>query len=338
MLSRTASMKAVRAALEMLEEHAVRKSIVEDGFTRVDPMDLAQRYGITVFARKLEKLLGAFLREDDDQCGIILNTERSTGMIHMTCAHELGHFSLGHLTTADERLDYSDSDSEQEQSADQFAYALVAPAWLTAHLIKTRNWASMLSSPWVVYQLSLRMGLSYEATISTLSRQRKIPPATAISLRRTSPISMKRRLAPPGREVNGKNDVWVLNPADRDCILQPKPTDHFVFALPDHGSAGYLWSVEDAAAEGYAIKPLPMTNITEFPPSDEVWVGGIQEVYFELELQEKKVPVSVSLQESQPWSRTSKPADEVKLHAAYEEIQPGLAPANKKRWLENFHQ
>ena len=127
----------MRLAGEILENSGTR-SRVENGYTRVDPIAIAESEGIDVMARPLDKLLGAFLREE--RVGILLNNQRPSGMFHMTCAHELGHFYLGHLTSTDEHLDYRSDASEAELEADQFAYALMAPLWLIARVLKAQGW------------------------------------------------------------------------------------------------------------------------------------------------------------------------------------------------------
>lgn len=118
MLSRAESLKATKAAAQVLDDFAVRDAVLNGGFTRVDPIDLAEQAGLHVMCRPMEHLLGAFIRQE--QPGILLNTQRSAGMIHMTCAHELGHYFLNHATTVDEHLDYgtgADSTSSRRTSS-----------------------------------------------------------------------------------------------------------------------------------------------------------------------------------------------------------------------------
>ena len=330
MLSRSEIFKATRYATQLLEDFEVRESVLSGGFTRVDPIDLAQRAGVHVMCRPLNQLLGAFIREE--QPGILLNTQRSAGMIHMTCAHELGHFFLNHTTTADERLDYGRNASKHEQQADQFAYALVGPSWLLAHVVRARAWAGKLEDPQVVYQLSLRLGLSYEATVWTLLRQRKIEPRAARHLAAQKPINIKRSLLPAGQALAARQDVWVLGAADRDSILQPRAEDRFLLSLPDHGSAGFLWEAEDAQAAGYTLRPLPVG------PADkaQVWVGGEQHVLFDVQVSDQSPAMRLDLKERQPWQPDVPAADEVKMVAAFEQIDLGLAPDSKKRLIEGF--
>lgn len=330
MLSRTEILKVTKSAARVLDDFDIRNSVLHDGFTRVDPVRLAERAGVHVMYRPLNKLLGAFIRET--QPGILLNTQRSAGMIHMTCAHELGHFFLNHATTADERLDYGKGAGKHELEADQFAYALIAPAWLLAHVVRTRGWGPKLHDPRVVYQLSLRLGLSYEATVWTLVRQKKIDSSTANQLKTQRPIAIKRSMLPPDQTVDASQDVWVLNLADRDCVLQPRVGDRFLMTLPDHGSTGFLWEAQDVRAAGYTLRSLAVEPARD----DQVWVGAEQQVFFEVEVEGFPSQVQLDLHERQPWQTFSPTSAELTVVAQFESVDEGLASNSRKRLIEDF--
>lgn len=330
MLSRAESLRVTKAAAQVLDDFAVREAVLAGGFTRIDPIALAERAGVHVMCRPMHQLLGAFIREE--QPGILLNTERSAGMIHMTCAHELGHYFLNHASTADERLDYGKGASKHEHEADQFAYMLVAPAWLLAHVVRERDWAPYLGDPRTVYQLSLRLGLSYEATVWTLLRQRRIEASTANRLSGQKPIAIKRSLVPPELPLVAGQDVWILNRADRNCVLQPRAGDRVLLALPDHGSAGLLWQANDAEKAGYTLRPLPLESITH----PEVLVGGVQQVLFEVEVGAPPGRVELEVQERKPWLAAAPAADEVKVATQFETIEKGLTRETKRRLIEGI--
>jgi Zn-dependent peptidase ImmA (M78 family) len=98
-----ALMVAARRATEVLDEFEAKKRI-EAGYTRIDAEQIASASDVVVMYRKLELLLGGFLREDGIP-GIIVNWDRPRGLVHMTCAHELGHFALGHESSSDTTVD-----------------------------------------------------------------------------------------------------------------------------------------------------------------------------------------------------------------------------------------
>ena len=215
---------------------------IQSGFSRIDPMLLAQDQDVPVMlTEQLDKLLGAFLREG--RPGIIVNSDRPIGMMHMTCAHELGHYFLGHVSTHDEHIDYGDTDSVTEQEANQFAYQLMAPMWLVVRTVKAKGWSrTNLIQPAVVYQLSLRLGISYTAMAWALARLKLITHAQASALCFAKPKALKENMLPPGGALDRTADVWVLGSRDKDWIIEPRCTDPFgwnnpaVDECPPHGT------------------------------------------------------------------------------------------------------
>ena len=133
-----ALMAAARRATEVLEEFEARKRI-DAGYTRIDAEQIASAADVVVMYRKFELLLGGFLVEDGTP-GIIVNWDRPRGLVHMTCAHELGHFELGHESTSDTTVDVSKNAALVERTANQFAYALLAPSWLVSQTMRRQRW------------------------------------------------------------------------------------------------------------------------------------------------------------------------------------------------------
>lgn len=303
------------------------------GYTRVDPVGLAENAGVAVMARPLDRLLGAFLREGEP--GILLNIQRPIGLLHMTCAHELGHFYLGHDTTADEMIDYREDASIYELEADQFAYALMTPAWLLAHVLKARRWAGQsIQSPQIVYQLSLRLGISYTATVWSLHRRNILTMPAAQRLARFAPGQLKRQIALGLGEVGADSDIWLLSPQDRDAVLEPRPNDRFIVEVPNHLTAGYLWSLDQALSEGYSLKPIASAPADV---TDDAVVGRVdRSSQYLLEASAKatagsSAPQPVALRETQPW-RGVRPGDAgFSMRTQFEHIRPGLTEVGRGR-------
>lgn len=345
MIQRDAALRVARLAGEILENSGTR-SRVESGYTRVDPIAIAESEGIDVMARPLDKLLGAFLREE--RVGILLNNQRPSGMFHMTCAHELGHFYLGHLTTTDEHLDYRSDASDAELEADQFAYALMAPLWLIARVLKAQGWGwNSMRYPSILYQLSLRLGLSYSATLWSLVRLKKLDSNAAKILAKLQPAEIKLALIPQGAVLEANQDVWCVGPRDKDFILEPRPNDRIVTDLPSHAAAGYLWSVNEARGEGYTLEPLTIDSSrrTATTSSGDVLIGGAPTIHYELkftptnEASVPTAPMKVAFQETQPW-RSTDPEDSTKfsLQTKFEILKKGLSAGSRERLVQGANE
>lgn len=230
-----------RTALKAVRSLSLDQKIRPDE-TRIDPWRVADEAGVEIILRPLETLLGAYM--NDETPGILLNSQRPTGQIQMTCAHELGHHFLGHGTSTDETLDYGNNAGTIELEADAFAYHLLMPNWLLSRTLDDRKLDSQkMSNPLEIYQLSLRLGVSYLALINQLSKRRVIQPDSARALRKIRPIAIKKQLAGNTLPIDSYSDVWLLTKEDEGKILCPKAGDAFVIGSPSHAAAGFSWAL-----------------------------------------------------------------------------------------------
>lgn len=318
-----------------ISEAANTKQRVTSGYARVDPLELAEQAGVVVMARPLDRLLGAFLRED--RSGILLNSERPVGMVHMTCAHELGHFHLGHLSTADEHVSYGTASEASEQEANQFAYQLLIPLWLVTHAMRRKGWGrSDLLHADVVYQLSLRLGVSYSAMVWGLHRLKMLPPAEAGAMAAIQPKLLKQ-YALSASEANsvGNSDVWMLDIRDKDWVIEPRSTDRFMVQLPSHATAGYLWTADELRGEGFTLKPVTVDIHSNPARRGPPRVGGSASDLYLLNHADGEASsnerTSAHLLEGQPWDGDSPPNNQVALAMEFEHFSIGLSKGTKAR-------
>jgi hypothetical protein len=273
MATRASLLNAATKASQVIDSTGMLDRVARDGYTRIDPFVIASHHQLPVMLRPLDQLLGAYIGGENP--GVLVNSARPAGLVHMTCAHELGHYFLDHPTTSDERLDYGSSAASIEQEADTFAYHLLAPRRLVVRIATAKKWTSRtLPDPSVVYQLSLRLGMSYLAMVWTLLSHRLVSYKDAETLAQTKPRDIKRAVLPE-LEKGFEGDVWLLNKLDEPFILEPRATDRFVVELPNHLTSGFQWTAEQVREHGFTLEPLqlPTTSSTTVG-SDEPFVAG----------------------------------------------------------------
>jgi Zn-dependent peptidase ImmA (M78 family) len=323
-------------ANEVYNDSGAAARIEKEGYTRVDPFWISAQAGVTVMLRPLDKLLGAFLRQDAP--GILVNSERSAGLIHMTCAHELGHFFMGHDTTADEKIDYGAKANRMEQEADWFAYQLLTPRVLLANVLKRKGWSiQSLRDPQVLYQLSLRLGISYTAAAWSLYRQKLFDRPTVDSMLEIQPADIKRELV-GDRFLDPRKEVWLLDDKDRSSILEPRPEDQLLLRLSNHASSGYAWSANDMAAQGFQLRPVLEQPKRPNNLSQLVFGGPTTADYLLTHAPTKElaraVPMVLAMEERRPWSLDTPASATFETKAQFEQVNPGLTPAAKERLLQ----
>lgn len=298
-----------------------------DVFGAINTLDLP------LLLRPLEGLLGAYL--SDPVPGVLVTTKRPMAVQRFTAAHELGHYSLNHLPSLDDEsilrrmpMAIEPAEDFQEVEADSFAVEFMMPRWLIQWHAARQGWTQAdFRRSNRVYQLSLRLGASYEAACWTLVRYRMITAALARELLETKPRDLKAALLGDYRPESYRGDVWHLTERDAGTRIDGSRKDLFVLRLKEHSSGGYLWNIDQLAASGFAI----VGDSTE--SLDDEGVGGpvVRRV---TAAPGEGSRGSFQLDERRPWE-TEEPLSRLELDfdlTGPEEA--GLSRAERRRLLE----
>jgi len=184
-------------AAARLHQQLDLRSAVKDRGGAVDVFGAIYFVDVPLLLRPLQGLIGAYLSEPAP--GILVTTQRPMSVQRFTAAHELGHFSLRHEPSLDDEkmlrrmpLSMQPGSDLQEVEADAFAVEFMMPRWLIGWHAVRQGWtAKDFTRPNVVYQLSLRIGASYEATCWTLAGHKYIQARLARELLQTQPRTLK---------------------------------------------------------------------------------------------------------------------------------------------------
>jgi len=288
------------AAGRLHRELDVRTQVEKSG-GNVDVFGTFQAVNLPLLVRPLKGLLGAYLREPSP--GVLVTSQRPLSIQRWTAAHELGHYTLKHRPSLDDenilrRMPLSAPPAGgdfQEDEANAFAIAFMMPRWLIVYHAQRQGWtAADFRRPAIVYQLSLRIGASYEATCWTLARYRFFPIAQAKELLKTEPRDIKIGLLGPHRPSDYRGDVWLLTEHDAGAQIDGSRNDHFVLRLHEHSGGGYLWDIDQLKESGFAI----VRNETESLDDQGVGAHVVRRVTGAPEVPQRG---KVSLDERRPW-------------------------------------
>jgi Zn-dependent peptidase ImmA (M78 family) len=250
--------------------------------------------------RPLDGLLGAYVAQPWN--GIIVTTERSLAIQRFTAAHELGHWAMTHHGSLDDESILHRSPSGQatytvsEIAADAFAAAFLTPDWLFTFHADRQGWdRRSLSDAQNVYQMALRVGVSYEATCRSLERYKVIDGSTLNSLLDVQPKKLKQALLRGYEPETWHGNVWALTEKDAGTRIQGEPGDLFIVRLKENSGAGYLWNIDELKAVGFAL-----VSDERAIPSPEEDVGGAVDRVLTARSEAGGVG-SINLVEARPW-------------------------------------
>ena len=254
---RDAILSGVAGAAEMHDAFHLREKYEEgdraiDVFASIADLDIPLRFD------ELDGLLGACVRVDSASVGILVTTERPLHIQRFTAAHELGHFVLDHEGSLDREVGpptRTDGRPIVEIEADAFAAEFLMPKWLLKKTASRRGWwgQDRLEDPSVIYQLSLRLCVSFEAACWGLSSADYISRRVATAITQTKPKVIKQRALGGVPLPDSWANVWVLGEGDANAQLNAGPNDVFIVELEERASSGYRWDAAAAVAAGFRV-------------------------------------------------------------------------------------
>jgi Zn-dependent peptidase ImmA (M78 family)/predicted secreted protein len=214
--------------------------------------------GAELIFRKLDGLVGAYLPVPSP--GILVTTERPLAIQRYTAAHELGHFFMKHRGSLDDDEIINRSTSlppkygVNEIAADAFASEFLVPEWLVNYHAERQSWSGAdLREATTLYQLSLRVGASYEATCHILERHQILSKSSVASLLSVERKKIKQYLLGPYSLSNWHPNVWLLTERDEGSVIYGEPNDVFIVRLHEHTGSGYVWNLDEVAKAGFSV-------------------------------------------------------------------------------------
>lgn len=333
-LSRLHGAKEAGRVLTLVEARARFTSTSE----RIDVFDALAWLDVRVVFKPLKGLLGAYLR--GDQPGVLINTNRPLSVQRFTAAHELGHAVMDHKPSLDSgdvlRRAAANKSSKtvlgfasylQEIEADSFAGEFLLPRWLLTFHARKQGWAkSSLRTPQVAYQMSLRCGASYDATVRSFERNSFISETERDTLLARTPKSVKTDLNHTKENADSRADAWLLTKNDAGSCVPLSIGDTATIKLRQEAGAGFLWRANQLPGEKLS---LMRTEIVL--PSETV--GGPSEKLFQFEA-EGQGGTNAEFIYGRPWERDA--IDTASFNFLIEDQEKGLSRANRKRMIQNL--
>lgn len=308
MLRRETEVKALR----------LRHSLNLGTDTPVNIFDTIRRLRLWLVFQPLSQVFGTYQRQNQT-AGIAVNVKVHPAMQRFTAAHELGHHIMEHSAAIDPESNVTRFSglADQELAAQMFAAEFLMPLAAVNAAAKRLG----LQTPDVdaadVYQISLRLGVSYAATVVRLETLGLIDRQRSSQLRRTSPQPVKRSLLGDTELEDWRSDVWVVNPDGSDCDVHPLVGDRIVLNLPEIPSSGYRWYAESPTGCVVAEDELRL------PSDDPAYVGVTGDRHLNIRVDEPGLG-ALSLRLHQPWDGGDVSRQIGVDVSASERPQPGL--------------
>ncbi|MGH7139882.1 MAG: ImmA/IrrE family metallo-endopeptidase [Pirellulales bacterium] len=210
----------LRRSLSIPREHAV------------NVFDVASSIGIEVQFLDSPSLEGMFYRGPDPKVFLPSLKHRPRGRVAFSCAHELGHFDLGHGTRVDKYLGENEDRrrefSLEEAAADVFASTFLMPRPAVLARFSCRGWSLVRTTEVDLYRIAVELDVGYGTLCQHLRHGLGLVDDVWVKCRaRFAPKSLREAIAP---RCGGcfrlvvVDEHWPTVPVDLeigDCFAAP---------------------------------------------------------------------------------------------------------------------
>jgi hypothetical protein len=217
--------EAVRRGLQL------RRSLSIPREHAVNVFDIASSIGVDVQFLDLPSLEGMFYRGPDPKVILPTLKHRPRGRVAFSCAHELGHFDLGHGTRVDEYVGEEDDRRREftleELAADTFASALLMPRPAVLGRFSCRGWTVDGASAVDLYRVAAELDVGYGTLCKHLRHGLGlVDDAWMKSRAKVAPKALRAAIAPRSecRRLVVLDQHWPKLPVDlevADCLAVP---------------------------------------------------------------------------------------------------------------------
>ena len=212
----------------------------------VDIYDAIRRSSLWLMFQPLEGLFGLYERTPA-AAGVVINVKVHPALQRFTAAHELGHHVLGHTRSLDPETHIQSFTNLalRELEAQFFAAEFLMPIAAVNSIASELGVDKERASAEDVYQLSLRLRTSYQATVNRLQTLQWFGAARARQLRRVPPRDIKREMLHDPLP-DPRSDVWRVSRAT--SRVPAHVGDGLRMTLRETPSTGFRWHLRASEA------------------------------------------------------------------------------------------
>jgi Zn-dependent peptidase ImmA (M78 family) len=183
---------AARSALQLRRSLSISRESV------VNVYDVAEALGVEVHFVNGPSLEGMFARDPHPCVFLPSMSHRPRGRVSFSCAHELGHFQLGHGTRVDEYIEGDVESlvrSDDEFAADTFAATLLMARQAVLNRFSIRSLAPRDATPVTLFEIAGELDVGYSTLIRHLRYRLEVVDASWLTNRsRVSPKTIRENL------------------------------------------------------------------------------------------------------------------------------------------------
>jgi len=282
----------------------------------VDIFDAIESSNVALMFQPLGNLAGAYIPSPDEHspAGILINKNLPIPKQRYSAAHEFCHFLRQDPVSYDTEAEMFSVEAYKrdpnERIAESFAATFLMPLPLLLRLLRELDITKDKIEPHHIYNMSLRLGCSYSATVNQLFVSKIISEVQFKRYQAIPPKMIKEQLGSEGL-VSSWNDIWVLSKKSQNQSFQPRPGDVLQISLDENPTTGFIWEDEVVVNEspldeeqGDQREPLSLREKSCAATSSHEVVGrgGQRKFVFQVN---NTATVDLNFYHRQPWNRDS---------------------------------